>query len=61
MNKRPISIFFWLKTGTLCWEADVNSGKLRNLFLIFKTPKLSSGALQLKLMHRAVSRRTICE
>ena len=38
MNKRPIPKFFWLKTGTLCWEADGTRAKLRNLFLIFKTP-----------------------
>ena len=43
-NKRPISLIFLLKTGALCWEADGNGTKLRNLFLNFKTPKLRSGA-----------------
>ena len=32
MNKRPISIIFWLKTGTLCWESDDNGAKWRKLF-----------------------------
>ena len=31
-----------------------SSAKLRNLFLILRPPKLGSGALQLKLTHRAV-------
>ena len=38
------SIFFLLKTGAHCWEADGNGAKLRNLFLIFKTPELGSEA-----------------
>ena len=37
MNKSPISIIVLLKIGWLCWEADVNGVKLRNLILIFKT------------------------
>ena len=44
MNKRPNSIIFSHKTGALCWEADANNTKLRNLFLIFKTPEIGSGA-----------------
>ena len=44
MNKSSISKILSLKTGAYCWEADVNNAKLRNLFLIFKTPKLGSGA-----------------
>ena len=44
MNKSPNSIIFLLKTGAHCWEADGNGAKLRNLFLIFKTPKLGSEA-----------------
>ena len=44
MNKRPNSLIFLHKTGALCWEADGNSEKLRNLFLIFKTTELGSGA-----------------
>ena len=31
MNERPISIIFPLKAGALCWEADVNGAKLRNV------------------------------
>ena len=38
MNKSQISIFFLLKTGAHCWETDDNGAKLKNLFLIFKTP-----------------------
>ena len=33
--------------------------KLRNFSLLFRPPKLGSGTFRLKLMHRAVSRRTI--
>ena len=44
MTKRPISIILSLKTGAHCWEADGNGAKLRNLFLIFKTPELGSEA-----------------
>ena len=40
MNKRLNLNYFLHKTGALCWEADVNSRKLRNLFLIFKTPRI---------------------
>ena len=42
MNKSPISIIFLLKTGALCWEADV---KIEKSFP-FKTPppELGSGA-----------------
>ena len=36
-----------------------SSAKCRNLFLIFKTPKLGSAALRLKLTHSAVSCQTI--
>ena len=36
-----------------------SSAKLKNLFLIFKTPDLGSGALRLKLTQRAVSCQTI--
>ena len=44
MNKNPISMIFLLKAGANCWEADGNGAKLRNLFLIFKTPELGSEA-----------------
>ena len=44
MNKSPILLIFLLKTGAHCWEADGNGAKLRNLFLIFKTPELGSEA-----------------
>ena len=40
MNKRPNSIILSHKTGTLCWEADANGKKLRNLFQIFKNKDL---------------------
>ena len=40
MNKSPILIILSLKAGTHCWEADVNGAKLRNLFWIFKTPRI---------------------
>ena len=34
-NKIPISTILLLKIDTqYCWEADGNSGKLRNLFLL---------------------------
>ena len=48
MNKIPISIIFVLKTGALCWEADDNGAKLRNLFLIFKTPRIKIWSLVIK-------------
>ena len=44
MHKSPISIILLLKAGAHCWEADVNGAKLRNLFLIFKNPRIRSGA-----------------
>ena len=44
MNNRPNSIILLHKTGAHCWEADDNGAKLRDVFLIFKTPKLGSGA-----------------
>ena len=53
-------MIFLLKAGTHCWEADGNGTKFRNLFLIFKTLELGSGACDLNF---AQSRRiylTIC-
>ena len=44
-----------LHVRKLIWSA----AKLRNLILILKPPKLGSGALPLKPMHRALSRQTI--
>ena len=40
MNKRQISLILSLKTCAFYWEAESNGTKLRNLFLIFKTPGL---------------------
>ena len=40
--------FYKTLTSTLCWEADANCAKLRNLFLIFKTPQIWIWSLWLK-------------
>ena len=48
MNKRPNLTILSHKTGALCWEADANSAKLRNIFLIFKTPWIRIWSLWLK-------------
>ena len=48
MHKSPILNIPSLKAGHHCWEADVNSAKLRNLFLIFMTPRIRIWSLWLK-------------
>ena len=40
MNKRLNLNYFLHKTGALCWEADVNGEKLRNLFLVLRPPQI---------------------
>ena len=44
MHKSPILIIPSLKAGAHCWEADVETAKLRNPSPNFKTPKPGSGA-----------------
>ena len=56
MHKRPISIFFSLKAGAHCWEADIISAKLRNLILILKTPRIRIWSLLLKCNKEHVHR-----
>ena len=56
MNKRQHLIILSHKTGTLCWEADSNSAKWRNLFLIFKTPQIRIRSLWLKCRTEPVHR-----
>ena len=48
MNNRPILKISSHKTGAGCWEADVNSAKLRNHSLIFKKPRTRICCLWLK-------------
>ena len=43
MHKSPILIIPSLKAGAHCWEADVESAKLRNPSPNFKTPKPGLG------------------
>ena len=51
--------FFQLKLMLFVRRLMGLSAKLRNFFLIFKTPELGSGAFCLKLTHRAGSHQTM--
>ena len=44
MIRRPNSNIFSHKMDALCWEADSNSAKLRNLSWFLRPPELGSGA-----------------
>ena len=48
MNKSTISIILLAKTYTHYWEADINSAKLQNIFLIFKFGGIRIWSLWLK-------------
>ena len=56
MQKKLISIILLLKAGGHCWEADINSAKLRNLSLNFKTPWIRIWSLWLKCRKEHVHR-----
>ena len=59
MNWILISIIFRLNLAPLVRKLMRRGAKLRNCFLIFKTPKSGSRALQLKLMHTRAGNQTI--
>ena len=59
MNNRPILKKFSHKTSALCWEADVESAKLRNPSPNYETPLTRIWSLWLKCRRKQMYNLTI--